>query len=59
MNCVLLGEICGSRPRLRSLAEIPHPHGVAGSSVEEGAGRVEGNLVDLALPRWDGQAPDR
>lgn len=43
---------------LNSLAEVPHTHSIAGSSVEEGAGRVESDLVDLTLSRWDGQTPD-
>lgn len=42
-----------------SLAEVPHPHGVAGGGVEEGAGQVERDLVDLALARWDGLSPER
>lgn len=42
-----------------SLAEVPHPHGVAGGSVEEGAGRVERNLVDLVLAWRDRKSPKR
>lgn len=50
----------GSRACKRSsLAEVPHPHGVAGGGVEEGAGRVECDLVDLALAWRDGQSPER
>jgi len=41
------------------LAEVPHAHGVASGGVQEGAGGVQGDLVDLTLPRWDGQTPDR
>lgn len=44
---------------LNLLAEVPHAHSVAGSSIEEGAGGVESNLVDLTLSRRDGQTPDR
>ena len=40
--------------RLNLLAEVPHAHCIAGSSIEEGAGRVERDLVDLTLSWWDG-----
>lgn len=43
---------------LNLLAEVPHTHSVASSSIEEGAGGVESNLVDLTLSRRDGQTPD-
>ena len=36
------------------LAEVPHAHSIAGGSIKEGAGRVESDLVDLTLSRWDG-----
>lgn len=38
-----------SNLHLNSLAEVPHAHGIASGSIEEGAGRVEGDLVDLTL----------
>lgn len=44
---------------LNLLAEVPHTHSIASSSIEEGAGRVESDLVDLTLSWWDGQTPDR
>lgn len=49
----------GSDRCLNSLAEVPHTHSVASSSIKEGAGQVESNVVDLTLSWWDGQTPDR
>lgn len=43
------------KSRHSSLAQIPHSHGVASGGVKEGTGSVEGDLVDLALARWDRQ----